>query len=193
MKIILASKSPRRKELLSYLTKDFEIIESNFDEDSINSRSPKGLVRRLAKGKCGKVYTVTQGNRCVIGADSIVAIDDRVLGKPKDKQDAVKMLKSLSGRPHKVLTGVCIKICEEDIETEISFVCSSTVYFSELDDEQIASYVASGEPMDKAGAYAIQGLGGRFIKKISGSFHNIVGLPIAQLYEVLVQEGIINK
>lgn len=192
MEIILASKSPRRKELLSTIVNDFKIIESTFDESSIKINNPKKLVKALAQGKCEKVFNETTGVRCVIGADSIVVVNNKVLGKPKTEEKAKEMLSLISGTKHQVLTGMCIKYTfDNELVSQLSFVCSSTVYFKKLDEKEIEEYVNSKEPLDKAGAYAIQGLAGKFVEKINGSFHNIVGLPVAQLYSVLKQENII--
>lgn len=192
MEIILASKSPRRKELLSTIVNDFKIIESTFDESSIKINNPKKLVKALAQGKCEKVFNETTGVRCVIGADSIVVVNNKVLGKPKTEEKAKEMLRLISGTKHQVLTGMCIKYTfDNELVSQLSFVCSSTVYFKKLDEKEIEEYVNSKEPLDKAGAYAIQGLAGKFVEKINGSFHNIVGLPVAQLYNVLKQENII--
>ena len=192
MKIILASKSPRRKELLQTIVKDFEIKESSFDEDSIKGKKPTTLVKTLAQGKCEKVFEETNGSRCVIGADTIVVLDNKVLGKPKNENDAKNMLKMLSGKSHKVLTGVCIKsTIDDEFVTTSSFVCCSKVYFKKLSQDEIEEYVLTKEPMDKAGAYAIQGLAGKFVEKINGSFHNIVGFPVSQIYNVLKEENLI--
>lgn len=192
MRYILASKSPRRKELLQTILSEFEVKESNFDEDSLKIKNPRKLVSELAKNKAQTIFEKETGTRCVIGADSVVVIDNEVLGKPKNEEDAKKMLKKLRGRKHKVLTGVCVMATEDD-ESAVSatFVCSSTVLFRYFEDSEIDEYIASKEPMDKAGAYAIQGLGGKFVQKISGSFHNIVGLPTAHLYIVLKNENLI--
>lgn len=192
MKIILASKSPRRKELLGSIVSDFKIIESSFDESSIKIKNPKKLVKALAQGKCEKVFEDTTGIRCVIGADSVVVVNNKILGKPKTNEKAKEMLRLISETKHHVLTGVCVKYTlDNELVSQLSFVCSSTVYFKKLDEKEIEDYVKSGEPLDKAGAYAIQGLAGKFVEKINGSFHNIVGLPVAQLYNVLKQENII--
>ena len=192
MKFILASKSPRRNELLKTILADFEVKESSFDEDSVKDKKPTTLVKLLAQGKCEKVFEVEKGSRCVIGADTVVVIDNKILGKPKNEIDAKKMLKELSGKAHKVLTGVCIKsTVDEELVTTSSFVCCSKVYFKKLSETEIEEYVSSKEPMDKAGAYAIQGLAGKFVEKINGSFHNIVGLPVCQIYKVLKEENLI--
>ena len=118
--------------------------------------------------------------------------NNKVLGKPKTEEKAKEMLRLISGTKHQVLTGMCIKYTfDNELVSQLSFVCSSTVYFKKLDEKEIEEYVNSKEPLDKAGAYAIQGLAGKFVEKINGSFHNIVGLPVAQLYSVLKQENII--
>lgn len=193
MRYILASKSPRRKELLATIIKDFEVKESNFDEDSLKYKNPRKLVCELAKGKAKTIFEKETGERCVIGADSVVVIENKVLGKPKNEEDAKNMLKMLRGRKHKVLTGVCVMSTEDDENAvSVSFVCSTTVLFRYIENEEIDEYVASKEPMDKAGSYAIQGLAGKFVQKVSGSFHNIVGLPTAHLYTVLKNEDLLK-
>lgn len=191
MKVYLASQSPRRKELLSTLVKEFEIIESNFDESSIKKSSPKALVKALSEGKCKQVFDSLSNERCVIGADTVVCINNQILGKPKDKTDAKRMLKMLSGKTHQVITGVCVMITDNASITKINFVSSSKVVFCNLTEEEIDDYIATNEPCDKAGAYAIQGLAGKFIQKINGTYQNIVGLPVDMLYKVLKQENII--
>lgn len=191
MKIYLASKSPRRQEVLKTIISDFEVKESGFDESSIKKASPKSLVKALSEGKCQEVFNNLSGKRCVIGADTVVCYKNEILGKPKDGNDAKRMLNLLSGNTHKVLTGVCVMITDEESITKISFVSSSNVTFNKLTKQEIEDYVETGEPSDKAGAYAIQGLAGKFVQKISGSYHGIVGLPIAQLYKILKEEEII--
>ena len=185
MQIILASKSPRRKELLSAIVSDFKIQESNFDESCVKIKSPKKLVKILAQGKCEKVFENTRGERCVIGADSIVVVNNKILGKPKTNEKAKEMLKLISGTKHQVLTGVCVKYTfDNEFVSEISFVCSSTVYFKKLDEKEIEDYVNTKEPLDKAGAYGIQD-GFDLVKKFEGSFNNVVGLPIEKFEELL--------
>jgi len=125
MEIILASKSPRRKDLLSTIVNDFKIIESTFDESSIKINNPKKLVKALAQGKCEKVFNETTGVRCVIGADSIVVVNNKVLGKPKTEEKAKEMLRLISGTKHQVLTGMCIKYTfDNELVSQLSFVCS---------------------------------------------------------------------
>lgn len=192
MKIILASTSPRRHELLKTITTDFEIASPKFDEGTVKQKSAKKLVEELSFGKAQAVFEKAKGDWCVIGSDTVVCLKSgEVLGKPKDQKDAKSMLKKISGTTHYVLTGVCVLYRNEDIEHKISFVEKSKVTFKKLTDLEIETYILTNEPMDKAGAYAMQGLAGKFVKSINGSYSNIVGLPTEQLYEVLLQEGII--
>lgn len=191
MKILLASTSPRRHELLKIIAKDFEVASPHFDEDAVKAKSPKKLVETLSSGKAKAVFEKAVGDWCVIGADTIVVLGNEVLGKPKDEDDAKNMLSKLSGTKHDILTGVCVLIRRGEVETKISFVEKTTVKMANLSNEEISKYVATGEPMDKAGGYAIQGLGGKFLEKVSGNYHNIVGLPVSTLYRVLKEEGVI--
>ena len=180
MRLILASGSPRRKEILSYLNIPFEVIVSSFEEKIDENKSLEEEIKRLS---IGKATTVFKGNKdaIVIGADTIVTINSKVLGKPKDKEDAYQMLKLLSGNKHTVITGVTI-ISKEKADT---FASLSDVYFNRLTDEEIKGYIATNEPMDKAGAYAIQGVGSKFINKIDGDYYAIMGLPINEIYKRL--------
>lgn len=180
MRLILASGSPRRKELLSTLDIPFEIIVSNFEENIDQNKSLEIEIERLSYGKASSVY---QSNKdaIVIGADTIVTINNKVLGKPKNEQDVKRMLNLLSNNVHTVITGVTI-MSKDKTET---FSSSSKVYFDKLSDEEIEEYINTKEPMDKAGAYAIQGIGSKFIKKIEGDYYAIVGLPINQIYQKL--------
>lgn len=191
MKYLLASTSPRRQELLKYILNDFEIASPHFDESTVVCKGAKKLVKILAYKKADAVFSKSKGDWCVIGADTIVALDDHIIGKPKDKQDAKKILKNLSGKKHQVHTGVCILFRQGEVETKINFVVSAVIYFDKISEEEIDKYIATGEPADKAGAYAIQGYGGKFIKKINGSYHSIVGLPIEEIYQVLKTENLI--
>ena len=176
--IILASGSPRRKELLSYIVNEFTIIPSNLEE--IAYGTPRQQTLQLAKDKAMDIAK-SHPDAVVIGADTLVAIGDKVLGKPKDKQDAASMLSSLSGKTHEVYTGVAV-ICGGNVLTE----CVVTeVTFDVMTDEEVSSYIETGEPMDKAGAYGIQGLSGKFISGISGDYFNVMGLPQNTLYKML--------
>ena len=191
MKFVLASRSVARKEVLSTMIDDFEVIESNFDESTIIEKNPRTLVKKLSKAKCQCVFDLLSENRCVIAADTVVYINNQIKGKPKDKEDAKRTLKLISGNRHKVYTGVCIKILKDDLESEFNFVNASTVFFKKLTDEEIDKYIKTGEPMDKAGCYAIQGKAAKFVEKVNGSLSSAIGLPIAQIYEVLRQESLI--
>ena len=191
MKFLLASTSARRKELFKVIVKDFEIASPHFDERSVKIENPKKLVEALAYGKANAVFEKSQGDWCVVGADTMVVMDKELIGKPKDIDDAFEIVKKLSGKVHKVITGVCVMIRKEDIETVYNFSVVSKVFFNKLDDEEIWHYVKTEEVLDKAGAYAIQEGAGKFVKKIEGSFHNIVGLPIAEVYEIFKSEGLL--
>ena len=191
MKVILASTSPRRQELLKLIVEDFEIASPKFDEDSIKVNNPKKLVEKLSCGKASAVFDKAVGDWCVIGADTIVVDGKEVLGKPKSKEDAKNMLRKLSGAKHDILTGVCVLIRRGEVESKLSFVEKTTVKMIKLCDEEIDEYIATGEPLDKAGSYAIQGKGGKFFECVSGNYHNIVGLPVCKLYKVLKEEGVL--
>ncbi len=180
MKLILASGSPRRKELLALLNIPFEVIVSNFDERIDQDKKLEDEIKRLSFGKAKSVFDKNE-DAVVIGADTIVTIDNKVLGKPKDQEDAKRMLTLLSNNVHTVITGVTI-MSKDKTET---FASSNKVYFDQLTDDEIKEYILTKEPMDKAGAYAIQGIGSKFIKKIEGDYYSIVGLPINQIYQKL--------
>ncbi len=180
MNIILASASPRRKELLAMITPDFEVICSDVDESSITADSPKQLAQALAKAKCMAVAQ-QYPEKVVIGCDTVVEKDGRVYGKPKNEQDAVQMLQTLSGASHEVHTGVCIAKGTK----VVCFAASSTVRFYPLSDEQIAEYVKSGEPFDKAGGYGIQGGAALFCEGIEGCYYNIMGFPVSRVARAL--------
>lgn len=175
MKFVLASASPRRKELMQLITPDFDIRPSDFDEAGVTASSPAELVALLASGKAKAVpYTAKE---TVIGCDTIVAVDNEVLGKPKDRDDAVRMMRLLSGRAHSVYTGVCVL----HKGREYTFAEETKVIFFPLTEEEIDAYVATDEPYDKAGAYGIQGKAGLFVERIEGDYNNVVGFPVAKL------------
>ncbi len=180
-KIVLASTSPRRKELLEKLGLTFEIDPSNYEEDMTLDLPPQELVKTLSKGKAQAVATRHE-DAIVIGSDCIV-FSDRVLGKPKDEEDAKKVLKSLSGKAHEVFTGVTVIDTKNKIE--ISRVGRTKVFFKNISDEQIEEYVKSGEPMGKGGSYAIQLKGSEFVEKIEGDITTVIGLPLEILTEIL--------
>ena len=175
--MILASQSPRRRELLSLITEDFEIIPAKGEENIPEGTPPAEAVKLLAAQKAQEVYSSHRGD-IIIAADTVVALGDRILGKPADEKDAADMLSMLSGTRHSVFTGVCIISPEGE---ERSFVEETTVDFWELSPQEIADYVATGEPMDKAGAYGIQDLGALLVRSINGDYYNVMGLPVGRL------------
>lgn len=176
MKIVLASGSPRRKELLAMIIPDFEVICSDVDEKAISAHTPVFLAETLAKVKCLAV-SKEHPDRVVIGCDTVVEKDGEVYGKPADHADAVRMLKNLSGTGHQVHTGVCIAQGEKIV----SFAATSTVNFYPLSEQQIETYVQSGEPFDKAGGYGIQGGAALFCEGIEGCYYNIIGFPVSRV------------
>ena len=184
LKFILASASERRKELLSRIVKDFEVRVSDFDEDSVQVNNDiEKYVKILSEGKAKSVALNCSKDSIIIGADTIVVIDNKVLGKPKDKDDAFRMLKSLSNNVHRVYSGVTvINNSTKVIKSECLY---TEVYFSELSDEEIWNYIDTGECLDKAGAYGIQGFGGVFVKSINGCYYNVVGLPLNLLNKMI--------
>lgn len=185
---IIASASPRRKEILSMGGFGFRIIPSDCDETIKEKLSPEETVKVLAERKALSVLEKNE-NSVVLGCDTVVALGDEILGKPSDREDAFKMIKALSGKTHRVCTGVCIA----DKDKTNTFVSVAEVEFYELSDETAESYVATGECDDKAGAYGIQGLGGTLVKSIKGDYYAIVGLPYAETVRVLSEFGIRGK
>jgi septum formation protein len=183
--LILASKSPRRRYLLAKAGLTFTVVPSTFDEGRVPLTSPAEYVRTLAESKTGDVAR-RYPHSWVIGADTIVAIDDALLGKPATKRDAADMLRSLSGRTHQVFTGYCI--CHTAGNRMFSDAVKTDVRFKSLTDDEIDWYVQTGEPFDKAGAYAIQGIGTFLVKSINGSYTNVVGLPVCEVIEYLIKE-----
>ena len=179
MKVILASKSPRRVEILEKIVKEFEVVQSNFDENTIDFKG----VKDLSRNKAIEVSKRLNEPSIVIAADTVVFQDGKVLEKPKNEEDAFSMLSSLSGNTHKVYSGICLINTYDD--TVVTDCDCTEVRFSELNPRQIRNYINSGEPMDKAGAYGIQGLGGAFVEGIKGCYYNVMGLPLNKLYKAL--------
>lgn len=187
-RFVLASASPRRKEILENAGFAFEIIVSDADENITDSLTPSETVEELAKRKALAVWDKNK-DAVVFGCDTIVAIDGKILGKPKDDDEAFSMIKMLSGRAHTVSTGVCI--CAEN---KISVFSNTTeVEFYELSDDTIRSYIATGEGRDKAGSYGIQGYGCVLIKEIKGDYFSVMGLPVSQSARVLADFGVYGK
>ena len=189
-KIILGSASPRRKELLSQIGVPFEVRVSNKEEVYTNT-VPKEIVKELALMKAENVASEIQTrNVIVIGADTIVVHEEQILGKPKDEQEAFEMIRSLQGDTHQVYTGVAVLDFDKNGEkTVISHAVETKVCVNPMSTEEIQKYVESKEPMDKAGAYGIQGRFSAFIEKIEGDYFNVVGLPVSYVYQVLKELG----
>ncbi len=188
-KIILASQSPRRRYLLERAGLRFAVIPSRLDEASVTAASPDDYVRELAQAKAMDIARM-HPKSWVIGADTVVVADGRILGKPASTAQARDMLRRLSGRMHQVLTGFCI--CRLSGERLFTDVVRTDVLFKALTDDEIEWYIQTGEPFDKAGAYAIQGIGTFLVKRINGSYTNVVGLPVCEVVEFLIQEQVIG-
>lgn len=193
--LVLASASPRRQELLRNAGISFTVCATNIPEQPRPGESPRDCAQRLAREKARAAFR-QQPDQFVLGADTIVVVDAEILGKPRDPADAMRILRLLSGRTHQVITGVCLtgpplrtgnqKPAEfEDTRSETTVVTMTT-----LTDDDIRLYVASGEPLDKAGAYAIQGQASRWIPRIEGDYFNVVGLPVALVWRMLQQYGL---
>jgi len=187
MKLILASSSLRRAEILKDAGISFVVLSSAVDETPYPNETPQQLVQRLADAKAELVAARAVGSAIVIAADTVVVIDKQILGKPRSTDEARRMLEMLSGRTHSVITGVTIvKLPEMDRR---QFVETTLVHFAHLSSEDVSRYLATGEPFDKAGAYAIQGHAGRYIPRIEGCYFNVVGLPIARVAAALRELG----
>jgi septum formation protein len=185
-KFVLASASPRRKELLAALIPEFAVIPSEADENLAIS-DPPHLVMRLSFDKADEIARTLTGGEVVIGADTVVVMEGRILGKPMDPADAARMLRALSGKTHTVYSGVTV--IDTSNGERFSEYESTDVTFDDMTDDEIENYVNTGEPLDKAGAYGIQSYGARFIKKIDGCYFNVVGLPLNRLYHMLKNLG----
>jgi len=187
--IILASASPRRRDILAQVGAKFTVMASEMDEN-ITAPSPAEFVKSLSLGKASEIAGKTTGEAIIMGADTVVVFDDQILGKPKDKADAFKMLRSISGRKHSVFTGVTVLVREADATIKSkTFAVETEVNIAELSDEEIEAYIATGEPMDKAGAYAIQGIFAPYVESINGDYYNIVGFPIAAIVKACKELG----
>jgi len=197
--LILASSSPRRQELLREIGIPFQVHAANINEDQMPREDPMAYALRLAREKAQAV-AVQYPQSYVLGADTIVVVDGEVLGKPKDREDAARMLRVLSGRGHEVTTAVSVVVPGTVapsvvaqgtlVETRAS---TTKVYFRELSEDEIQRYVAGGEPMDKAGAYAIQGGASRWTDRIEGEFSNVVGLPLSLVTDMLRTNGLLKR
>lgn len=186
MKIVLASGSPRRKELLGMLGVEFDICPAVGEEKAEAGLLPDKTVRALAKAKALEVAARCEKDCLVIAADTVVSLDGEILGKPHSEEEAKEMLSKLSGRSHKVYTGLCLVLGDKLLSREEE----TTVYFRELTRSEISAYVATGEPLDKAGAYGIQGKASLFIEGIDGDYYNVMGLPLCRLDEMFKAMGV---
>jgi septum formation protein len=188
--LVLASASPRRQELLRNAGISFIVQPADINETPLANESPRDCAERLAREKALAVSRSRPQDQ-VLGADTIVVVDDIIMGKPANAADAIRMLRLLSGRVHGVITGVClVSVAREAEKNELRIASETTlVTMSELSDAEIQQYVATGEPMDKAGAYAIQGMASRWIPRIEGDYSNVVGLPVALVYRMLGEQG----
>jgi nucleoside triphosphate pyrophosphatase len=183
IRLILASNSPRRRELLQNAGFNFDVRPSGIEENRLPGEPAEDFARRLARDKALDVARQSEAGSYVLGADTVVALNGEILEKPLDAADAARMLRTLSGRTHRVITGVCLVRAPE---TLLAWTHETTsVTFSKLTEDEIGGYVASGEPFDKAGGYAIQGFASRFIPRIEGCYFNVVGLPIPLVYEMV--------
>ncbi|MGD9909967.1 MAG: nucleoside triphosphate pyrophosphatase [Candidatus Izemoplasmatales bacterium] len=185
-KFILASNSPRRRELLKQVIEEYEVITSNIEEVIDEELPYEEAVMDLAFQKASDIFR-THKEDTVLGFDTLVLIDDELLGKPKDKEDAKGMLKKLSGKTHFVITGAAI--ISKKVST--SFYVKTRVNFAEMSEEEIDNYILTNEPMDKAGAYAIQGKGSKFVVSVTGDYFTVMGLPVQRLYQELKKYDLI--
>lgn len=184
-KFILASASPRRKKLLSIYVKDFKIMPADIDETVPDNIALEDAPLYTAKEKAAAVFNKLNEDEIIITADTIVMLDNKIYGKPKDKLDAYNMIKTLSGKTHQVITGVCCYSKDKQINIEFSDV--TNVSFTDISDEILEKYLENAEYIDKAGAYAVQGLASMFVEKIEGSYDNVVGLPMGRLARNLIK------
>lgn len=187
MELILASGSPRRKELVSAMGfREFRIIKPDFDESAVSAPSPAALVEALSAGKAAAVAAKEDENALILAADTVVVLDGNILGKPADRAEAAAMLSSLSGREHQVYTGITLRRGGQVLtEHEAAFVS-----FRPLSPREIEDYISTGEPMDKAGAYGIQGVGALLVEGIRGDYFTVMGLPVCRLGQMLRRFGV---
>jgi septum formation protein len=187
--IILASASPRRTELMALAGIEFNVVSADINEEVLPGENPSEHVMRLSREKADVVAGTTNG-RFFIGADTVVVMEDRIMGKPADDAEAFRMLSDLSGRNHEVITG--FSVFDKVSGIHLTRCVRTEVTFKELSEGEIRAYIATGCPMDKAGAYAMQGGAVHFIRSICGSYTNVIGLPMTELYEALCQLGALD-
>tara|TARA_Y100000996_G_scaffold198358_1_gene155585 strand:+ start:2316 stop:2900 length:585 start_codon:yes stop_codon:yes gene_type:complete len=189
LKIILASKSSRRKHLLSRILNNFKVIDSKLDESKVKIEKPSKYCKKLAQLKARKIAQ-NHTNDIIIGADTIVYFKKKILGKPKDYKEASNMLKKLSGQTHTVYTGVSILSINQNLN--INFSEKTSVTFYQISDNQIDWYIANNNPYDKSGSYGIQDGSQLFVKSINGNYENVIGLPISKIYRYFIELKVIN-
>ena len=189
MRIILASQSPRRKQLMDLAKFDYEIIVSQFDEKVDKNLSLEEQSKEIAYGKAKGVFENTQGNRIVIGSDSLVILDGEQLGKPKDREEAIEMIKKIQGKCHTVFTSVAVLVENNDEYKEYKELHEAKVFVKEMSNEEIERYVDSDEPFDKAGAYGVQTSFAVFIERIEGEYSVVLGLPLSRVYDILKENN----
>lgn len=184
--IVLASASPRRQELLRNAGINFVVRPADIPEVPLPGEAPLMFAERMAREKAVAAMSISN-DHIILAADTVVAVGDQILGKPENAEDAARMLRTLSGKTHSVITGVCLSGNDfEDIRSE-----TTAVHFSIMNEDEIREYVRTGEPMDKAGAYAIQGMASRWISKIEGDYYNVVGLPVDLVWRMLREHNVI--
>ncbi len=193
MKIILASKSPRRRELMNLGRFEYEILVSDEEEKFDSLLSIEEQSKKVALDKAKIIFDNTQGDRSIIGADTIVVRNNKIFGKPKDRQDAINMLRQLQDGMHKVYTSIAVLIEKNGEYKEYNELHETKIFVKPMSNYEIANYVTDTNPYDKAGAYAIQGEFALFVDKIEGSYTNVVGLPIERVYEILKENEIIEQ
>lgn len=191
MKVILASQSPRRAALLDLIKIDFEVLPSSYEEKLDSSLDIEEQVKQLAYGKAINVFNNTQGDRTIIGADTIVVKNNKIYGKPKSREDAIRMLKELQDNIHSVYTGLVILIEDKGKYKEYTEVVRTDIDVMPITNEEIVEYIDSEQPYDKAGSYAIQSCFCKYIDEISGNYMSVIGLPVDKVYKILKENEII--
>ncbi len=186
-RIVLASNSPRRREILKMVLPEFQILPSDVDEVALPHEDPKNMAQRLALEKCKRVYE-TENQAVIVGADTVVSLEDHMFGKPKSREEAGEMLRALCGNTHQVHTGVAVYMSKE----YMLFCETTNVSFVEKNKQLIEWYIDTGEPMDKAGAYGIQGKGALLVKSIQGDYLNVVGFPLSTFIRKLWEKGYVS-
>ena len=191
MKVILASQSPRRAALMDLIKIDFEVLPSNTEKDIHDGYDIEEQSIEVAYGKAQDIFNNTQGERAIIGADTIVVKNNKVYGKPKDRQDAIRMLKELEGQEHFVYTSLVVLIESAGEYKEYKEIDKTKITVANMSDEEIIEYVDNEKPFDKAGSYAIQSCFCKFIEKIEGNYMSVIGLPVEKLYRILKENEVI--